>query len=108
MEVSKRLGDIMFPVFLVAVGDDADLSFFFSSTTKSKVEGKKFHRCSPNRFFLSLSALRPETAENERIASSGVLPVLLAGVLGSSSKLEVLRDSSMVSQGCTMLVFLYV
>ncbi|GJU29765.1 armadillo-like helical domain-containing protein [Tanacetum coccineum] len=77
--VSKRFGDeyltrIMVPVFLVAVGDVADLSCF-PSAAQSKVK-----------------ALRPKKAVDERIATLCVLPVLLAGVFGSPSKHEVLTE----------------
>ncbi|MFS7973438.1 putative RAB11-binding protein RELCH [Helianthus anomalus] len=79
LAVSKRFGDdylthIMLPVFLVAVGDDADLACF-PSTSQPKVK-----------------ALRPKNAGDERIARLCVLPLLLAGVLGSPSKHEVLTE----------------
>ncbi|KAI3785242.1 hypothetical protein L1987_44357 [Smallanthus sonchifolius] len=79
LAVSKRFGDdylthIMLPVFLVAVGDDADLAYF-PSTSQPKVK-----------------ALRPKIAVDERIATLCVLPLLLAGVLGSPSKHEVLTE----------------
>nr|XP_043616992.1 RAB11-binding protein RELCH isoform X2 [Erigeron canadensis] len=79
LAVSNRFGDeylthIMLPIFLVAVGDKADLACF-PSTTKAKVK-----------------ALRPKLAVDERIATLCVLPVLLAGVLGFSKKHEVLTE----------------
>lgn len=79
LAVSKQFGDdylthIMLPIFLVAVGDDADLACF-PSTAQSKVK-----------------ALRPKLAVDERIAMLCVLPVLLAGVLGSPRKHEVLTE----------------
>ncbi|KAK1433234.1 hypothetical protein QVD17_10143 [Tagetes erecta] len=79
LAVSKRFGDdylthIMLPVFLVAVGDDADLACF-PLTSQPKVK-----------------ALRPKLAVDKRIATLCVLPILLAGVLGSPSKHEVLTE----------------
>ncbi|XP_076960727.1 uncharacterized protein LOC143637161 isoform X2 [Bidens hawaiensis] len=79
LAVSKRFGDdylthIMLPVFFMAVGDDADLACF-PSTSQPKVK-----------------ALRPKNAGDERIARLCVLPLLLAGVLGSPSKHEVLTE----------------
>ncbi|XP_071710205.1 uncharacterized protein [Rutidosis leptorrhynchoides] len=79
LAVSKRFGDdylthIMLPVFSVAVGEDADLAYF-PSASQSKVK-----------------ALKPKIAVDERIAILCVLPVLLSGVLGSSSKHEVLTE----------------
>ncbi|KAI7749021.1 hypothetical protein M8C21_009927, partial [Ambrosia artemisiifolia] len=79
LAVSKRFGDdylthIMLPVFLVAVGDDADLACF-PLTSQSKVK-----------------ALRPKNVGDARIARLCVLPLLLAGVLGSPSKHEVLTE----------------
>lgn len=79
LAVSERLGDyylthIMLPIFLVAVGDNADLTFF-PSTIHPRIKG-----------------LRPKTAMAERLATMCVLPILLAGVLGAPSKHEQLTE----------------
>ncbi|KAM3760314.1 hypothetical protein ACB098_01G183900 [Castanea mollissima] len=73
LALSEHLGDsylthIMLPVFLVAVGDNADLTFF-PSTIQSRIKG-----------------LRPRTAVAEKLATLCVLPLLLAGVLGAPNK----------------------
>ncbi|KAH7847521.1 hypothetical protein Vadar_027150 [Vaccinium darrowii] len=68
------LTHIMLPVFLVAVGDNADFKFL-PSTIQSRIRG-----------------LRPKTAVAERLAALCVLPLLLAGVLGSPSKQKQLAD----------------
>ncbi|KAK4426625.1 RAB11-binding protein RELCH [Sesamum alatum] len=68
------LTHIMLPVFLVAVGDDADLKYFpFQS--QSNIRG-----------------LRPHTETVRRLATMCVLPLLLAGVLGHRSKHEYLTE----------------
>ncbi|XP_015066549.1 RAB11-binding protein RELCH homolog isoform X1 [Solanum pennellii] len=79
LAVSDLLGEpylthIMLPVFLVAVGDDGDLSYF-PATCQSRIRG-----------------LKPKTAVAERLATIGVLPLLLAGVLGSPRKHELLTE----------------
>lgn len=79
LAVSERFGDsylthIMLPVFLVAIGDNADLTFF-PSTIHSVIKG-----------------LRPKTAIAERLATMCVLPLLLAGVLGAPCKHEQLVE----------------
>lgn len=79
LAVSDLLGEpylthIMLPVFLVAVGDDGDLSYF-PATYQSRIRG-----------------LKPKTAVAERLATIGVLPLLLAGVLGSPRKHELLTE----------------
>lgn len=79
LAVSECFGDdylthIMLPVFLVAVGDNADFKFL-PSTVQSRIRG-----------------LRPKTAVAERLAAMCVLPLLLAGVLGSPSKQKQLAD----------------
>lgn len=79
LAVSDLLGEpylthIMLPVFLVAVGDDGDLSYF-PATCQSRIRG-----------------LKPKTAVAERLAAICVLPLLLAGVLGSPRKHEVLTE----------------
>ncbi|XP_057491573.1 LOW QUALITY PROTEIN: uncharacterized protein LOC130777300 [Actinidia eriantha] len=73
LAVSERFGDdylthIMLPVFLVAVGDNADFTFL-PSTIQSRIRG-----------------LKPKTAVAERLSAMCILPLLLAGVLGSPSK----------------------
>lgn len=79
LKVSDCFGEyylthIMLPVFLVSVGDDADLTFF-PKTIHSRIRG-----------------LRPKTALAERLATMCVLPLLLAGVLGYRSKHELLTE----------------
>ncbi|WMV16870.1 hypothetical protein MTR67_010255 [Solanum verrucosum] len=79
LAVSDLLGEpylthIMLPVFLVAVGDDGDLSYF-PATCQSRIRG-----------------LKPKTAVAGRLATIGVLPLLLAGVLGSPRKHELLTE----------------
>ncbi|KAK9272038.1 hypothetical protein L1049_002407 [Liquidambar formosana] len=79
LAVSQHFGDyylthMMLPIFLVAVGDSADLTFFPSSI-HSRIKG-----------------LRPKTAVAERLATMCVLPLLLAGVLGVPSKHEQLAE----------------
>ncbi|CAN6572825.1 unnamed protein product [Malus baccata var. baccata] len=79
LAVSELYGDsylthIMLPVFLVAVGEDAELTFF-PSATHSGIKG-----------------LRPRTAVANRLATMCVLPLLLAGVLGGPSKHEQLLE----------------
>ncbi|PHU27172.1 hypothetical protein BC332_05504 [Capsicum chinense] len=79
LAVSDLLGEpylthIMLPVFLVAVGDDGDLSYF-PATCQSRIRG-----------------LKPKTAVAERLAAICVLPLLLAGVLGSPRKHELLTE----------------
>ncbi|MBA0605444.1 hypothetical protein Godav_018023 [Gossypium davidsonii] len=65
---------IMLPVFLIAIGDDADLTFF------------------PPNIHSRIKGLRPRTAVAERLSILGVLPLLLAGVLGSPGKRQQLAD----------------
>ncbi|KAL2457553.1 HEAT repeat-containing protein [Forsythia ovata] len=77
LAVAEQFGEsylthIMLPVFLVAVGENTDFKFF-PSTVQSRIRG-----------------LRPQTLVAERLASMCVLPLLLAGVLGHSSKHEQL------------------
>ncbi|GAB4827922.1 hypothetical protein Ancab_034806 [Ancistrocladus abbreviatus] len=79
LAVSEQFGDyylthIMLPVFLMSVGDEADLTFF-PSTVQSKVKG-----------------LRPRNAVAERLATICVMPLLLAGILGAPSKREQLEE----------------
>ncbi|RHN49671.1 putative transcription factor interactor and regulator LisH family [Medicago truncatula] len=81
LSVSERFGDtyvkcIMLPVFLTAVGDDADLSFF------------------PKAIHLRIKGLRPRSSIAERLSASCVLPLLLAGVLGGPRKRKELIDYS--------------
>ncbi|XP_058737574.1 uncharacterized protein LOC131609798 [Vicia villosa] len=89
--VSEYFGEsyvtcIMLPVFLIAVGDDADLTFF-PTTIHSRIKG-----------------LKPRSAIADRLSTMCVLPLLLAGVLsapGKHGQLEgylkklLLEDSSM-------------
>ncbi|PIM99913.1 Protein phosphatase 2A regulatory subunit A [Handroanthus impetiginosus] len=65
---------IMLPVFLVAIGNDADLKFF-----PFKVQSK-------------LRSLGPQSAVAHRLATMCVLPLLLAGILGHPSKREHLTE----------------
>ncbi|KAK9194508.1 hypothetical protein WN944_005215 [Citrus x changshan-huyou] len=79
LAVSKQFGDsylthIMLPVFMVAVGDNANLTFF------------------PSTIHAGIRGLKPRTAVGERLATMGVLPLLLAGVLGAPSKHDQLAD----------------
>ncbi|KAJ8761345.1 hypothetical protein K2173_001401 [Erythroxylum novogranatense] len=77
LATGEQFGDsyllhIMLPMFVVAVGDDADLTFF-PSTVHSRIEG-----------------LKPRTIVVQRLATMCVLPLLLAGILGAPSKHEQL------------------
>ncbi|KAJ4822392.1 hypothetical protein Tsubulata_008929 [Turnera subulata] len=79
LTVSEYFGDaylehIMMPVFLVAVGDSADFTFF------------------PSMIHSRFKGLRPKTAMAERLATTCVMPLLLAGVLGAPSKRDELAD----------------
>lgn len=79
LAVSESFGDsylthIMLPVFLVAVGDNTDLTLI-PSNLHSRIKG-----------------LRPRNAVAERLATLCVLPLLLAGVLGAPSKREQLAE----------------
>ncbi|KAK7394174.1 hypothetical protein VNO78_14695 [Psophocarpus tetragonolobus] len=79
LSVSESFGDsyttcIMLPVFLIAVGDDADLTFFPTSI-HSRIKG-----------------LRPRSAVADRLSTMCVLPLLLAGVLGAPGKHEELAE----------------
>ncbi|XP_050227728.1 uncharacterized protein LOC126677239 [Mercurialis annua] len=65
---------IMIPVFLLAVGDNADLKFL-PSASHSRIRG-----------------LRPKNAVTEKLATMCVLPLFLAGILGAPSKHEQLAD----------------
>ncbi|XP_020238059.1 RAB11-binding protein RELCH [Cajanus cajan] len=79
LSVSERFGDsymtcFMLPVFLTAVGDDADL-IFFPSSIHSKIKG-----------------LRPRSVVSEKLSTSCVLPLLLAGVLSAPGKRKQLEE----------------
>ncbi|KAK9038943.1 hypothetical protein V6N11_023784 [Hibiscus sabdariffa] len=79
LDVSDCFGDsylthIMLPVFLVAIGDEADFTLF-PPNVHSRIKG-----------------LRPRTAVAERLTILGILPLLLAGVLGSPGKHQQLAD----------------
>lgn len=77
--VSELFGDeyitkIMLPIFLIAVGDKADFTYI------------------PNRIQSRIKGIRPKSSVAERLATMCVLPLLLAGVLGSPSKHETLTE----------------
>lgn len=115
LAVSECFGDdylthIMLPVFLVAVGDNADFKFL-PSTIQSRIRGIQFLnlRCCyllgdyclyyqntirtiGGSLLCVATGLRPKTAVAERLAAMCVLPLLLAGVLGSPSKQKQLAD----------------
>ncbi|MED6151176.1 hypothetical protein PIB30_079899 [Stylosanthes scabra] len=79
LSVSETFGEsymtcITLPVFLTAVGDDADFTYFPTSI-HSRIKG-----------------LRPRNVVSERIAASCVLPILLAGILGAPGKRDQLAD----------------
>ncbi|CAO2817223.1 unnamed protein product [Amaranthus hypochondriacus] len=79
LSVSEQYGDcylthIMLPIFLISVGDNADLTYF-PTNIQSKVE-----------------ALRPDSSVMERLATMCVMPLLLAGVLGAPCKREHLEE----------------
>ncbi|XP_010279364.1 PREDICTED: lisH domain and HEAT repeat-containing protein KIAA1468 homolog [Nelumbo nucifera] len=79
LAVSEYFGDqysthVILPVFLVAVGDTYDLTYF-PSAIQSRIRG-----------------LQPKTAVAERLAIVCVLPILLAGILGASSRHEQLSE----------------
>ncbi|KAL3630359.1 hypothetical protein CASFOL_023343 [Castilleja foliolosa] len=66
------LTHIMLPVFLMAVGSDADLKFF------------------PFKAQSRLRGLMPQSVMARRLATMCILPLLLAGILGHPSKRELL------------------
>ncbi|XP_051140856.1 uncharacterized protein LOC127258170 [Andrographis paniculata] len=68
------LTHIMLPVFLVAIGDDADFKYF------------------PLEAQLKLRGLRPQSEMAQRLATMCILPLLLAGILGHSSKRDDLTE----------------
>ncbi|KAI4295036.1 hypothetical protein MLD38_040693 [Melastoma candidum] len=79
LAVSQMYGDlylthITLPLFMVAVGDNADMKYFPPSV-HPKIQG-----------------LKPRTVVAERIAVMCVLPLLLAGVLGVPTKHEQLAE----------------
>ncbi|KAL1356354.1 hypothetical protein AAHE18_05G178500 [Arachis hypogaea] len=79
LSVSEMFGEsyttcIMLPVFLTAVGDDADFTYFPTSI-HSRIKG-----------------LRPRNVVAEKIAASCVLPLLLAGILGAPGKRDQLAE----------------
>ncbi|TKY50494.1 LisH domain and HEAT repeat-containing protein KIAA1468 [Spatholobus suberectus] len=81
LSVSERFGDsymtcIMLPVFLTAVGDDADLTYF-PSAIHSRIKG-----------------LRPRSVFAEKLSALCVLPLLLAGVLSAPGKRKQLEEYS--------------
>ncbi|KAI4389323.1 hypothetical protein MLD38_001560 [Melastoma candidum] len=79
LAVSQMYGDlylthITLPLFMVAVGDNADMKYFPPSV-HPKIQG-----------------LKPRTVVAERIAVMCVLPLLLAGVLGAPTKRKQLAE----------------
>ncbi|CAJ1948217.1 unnamed protein product [Sphenostylis stenocarpa] len=79
LSLSQRFGDsymtcIMLPVFLTAVGDDADLTFF-PTAIHSRIQG-----------------LRPRSIVAEKFSALCVLPLLLAGILSAPGKRYQLED----------------
>ncbi|XP_057783915.1 uncharacterized protein LOC131001529 isoform X2 [Salvia miltiorrhiza] len=73
LEVVDHFGEpflthILLPLFLVAVGNDADLKSF------------------PPKARLKIRGLAPKSAFSQRLATMCVLPLLLAGILGQPSK----------------------
>lgn len=103
LAVSEHFGDsylthIMLPVFLVAVGDDADMTFL-PNTVHPRIKGiinsqvlqLNCPHCMVTNCCLT-AGLRPRTAVSERLATMCVLPLLLAGVLGTPSKREQLTN----------------
>ncbi|XP_010549912.1 PREDICTED: lisH domain and HEAT repeat-containing protein KIAA1468 homolog [Tarenaya hassleriana] len=79
LAVSVRFGEsylthIEIPVFLMAVGEEADIRFL------------------PSAIHPRIKGLRPRTAVADRLATLCVLPLLLAGVLGAPSKREELAN----------------
>ncbi|KAK9110631.1 hypothetical protein Sjap_018691 [Stephania japonica] len=79
LAVSKCFGDdylthIMLPIFLIAVGDTADLRFL------------------PSAMHQTIRGLRPRTAVAEKLSIMCILPLLLAGILGASSRNDLLAD----------------
>ncbi|XP_051149752.1 uncharacterized protein LOC127264322 [Andrographis paniculata] len=78
------LTHIMLPVFLVAVGNDADLKFF------------------PINSHPKIRDLKPHTTVGQRVATVCILPLLLAGVLGYPSQAEHLTEylKNLLLQSC--------
>ncbi|XP_074581900.1 uncharacterized protein LOC141838350 isoform X1 [Curcuma longa] len=81
LDVAELFGEqylthIMYPVFLVAVGDteSADLSFF-PSTMKARIK-----------------ALRPKNPVAEKLSLLCILPLLLSAILGAPASREKLPD----------------
>lgn len=123
LAVSKQFGDhylthVMLPVFLLAVGDNTDLTYIPPSiqlTLKGTIFflllSPFFSSCSFFIIYLfllellrvniklqlificcSTAELRPKTVIAERLSTMCVLPLLLAGVLGAPSKKEQLAE----------------
>ncbi|KAK6151016.1 hypothetical protein DH2020_015948 [Rehmannia glutinosa] len=95
LAVAERFGEpylthIMLPVFLLAVGDDADLKFFpFKAQSKLRGNGSlKLYTL----ITVLTACLRPQSAMALRLATMCVLPLLLAGILGHPSKREQLIE----------------
>lgn len=103
LAVSEHYGDsylthIMLPVFLTAIGEDAQLTYFPSSS-HSKIEGSKkqillkcIHILVPTLIVSVKTGLAPRTAVAKRLATMCILPLFLAGVLGAPSKHEQLVE----------------
>lgn len=71
---SHYLSFIMLPIFLTAVGDNANISHF------------------PASFSSQVKALKPRTNVDERLATLCILPLLLGGVLGPPTMEEQLSE----------------
>ncbi|KAH9622948.1 hypothetical protein KSS87_016695 [Heliosperma pusillum] len=102
LSISDQYGDfyltqIILPVFLVSVGDYADLSFF-PSAIQLKIEGLSLscflsyglqNTCL--RIFKS-AGLRPNGSVMERLATRCTMPLLLSGVFGAPSQHDQLAE----------------
>lgn len=104
LAVTKYFGDvylsnIMLPVFLLAVGEEADLKLI-PPNVSSRIKGrsmiillvKLYTVFSLTLNFKFTIGLRPKTAVAEALSIMGVLPILLAGVLGAPSMSEQLAE----------------
>ncbi|XP_074308326.1 uncharacterized protein LOC141643185 [Silene latifolia] len=79
LSISDQYGDfyltqIILPVFLVSVGDYADLN------------------CFPSAIQLKIEGLRPNGSVMERLATRCIMPLLLAGVFGAPSQRDQLTE----------------
>lgn len=101
LEVCDQFGNhyltyIMLPIFLVAVGDDANLSSFPSST-QSRIKGMLLSVLNTLTVVLLIicylnAGLQPKTVVAEKLAVMCVLPLLLSGILGWPGKREELSQ----------------